>query len=135
MEYCGAGNRLNVYALSNYTTPTIPRTIDNYKYAGCYTEPSNGRALPSASNVDYNAMTLNTCAAFCRGYNFFGVEYAGEVSSPVPFFRMGMSNVWISAGVATALPRVAALLQMGIRSARRRVLGIIHNWLVERLVD
>jgi hypothetical protein len=77
-QKCGAGNRLSVYAVSNYTAPSIPSTVAGYAYAGCYTESTTGRALASATKVDYSAMTLDTCAAFCKGYSMFGVEYAGE---------------------------------------------------------
>jgi hypothetical protein len=78
-EMCGAGSRLSVYAYSNYTAPVIP-TIPGYTYKGCYTEPSNTRALGSASYVDYDGMTVEMCQSFCsgKGYSMFGIEYEGE---------------------------------------------------------
>lgn len=76
---CGGRTLLDTYRWANYTEPTIP-TIANYVYKGCYTEPSSVRALASASLVDYTAMTVEKCAAFCSGkkYTMFGLEYAGE---------------------------------------------------------
>jgi hypothetical protein len=49
-------------------------------YAGCYTEATSGRALTGATKTDYSGMTLDVCAAFCRGFSMWGVEYGGEVS-------------------------------------------------------
>jgi hypothetical protein len=35
--------------------------------------------ISSAMKTDYNIMTLDMCAAFCREYTMWGVEYGGEV--------------------------------------------------------
>jgi hypothetical protein len=92
-EYCGAGNRLNVYirngtvptitssttsATPTATSPAIKPTVGNYMYYGCQTEATNIRALSDATSVNYSSMTLETCAVFCAGYKYFGVEYGGE---------------------------------------------------------
>lgn len=78
-QLCGGGNRLSTYALSNWTAPTIPKTVGFYTYAGCYTEATNKRALGSAKKVDYASMTVEICAEFCKSYSMFGLEYSGEV--------------------------------------------------------
>lgn len=57
--------------------PAVLQLIDNYNYAGCYTEGSNGRALGASSNTSEN-MTVENCAAFCKGFKYFGIEYASE---------------------------------------------------------
>lgn len=68
-----------MYAVNNYIAPSIPQIFAGYAYVGCYTETSTGHALSSATKTDYNIMTLGMCAAFCRGYTMWGVEYGGEV--------------------------------------------------------
>ncbi|RDL34419.1 Uncharacterized protein BP5553_07547 [Venustampulla echinocandica] len=104
-EYCGAGQRLNVYQRGNGTvtppvttsdasvpgtttagatvtpTPTggpqIKEVIGNWQFKGCWTEATTGRALSSKTYAD-DAMTLESCAAFCSGFTMFGVEYGRE---------------------------------------------------------
>ncbi|KAH0095711.1 hypothetical protein KCU66_g16344, partial [Aureobasidium melanogenum] len=41
-------------------------------------ESTSGRALSATSYSDGKNMTLENCAAFCNGYKYFGIEYAGE---------------------------------------------------------
>ena len=79
-EICGGSSRLSTYAIKSYVAPSIPQIFAGYTYAGCYTESTTGRALASATTTNYNTMTLNICAAFCKGYSMWGVEYGGEVS-------------------------------------------------------
>lgn len=57
--------------------PAVLQLIDNYNYTGCYTEGSNGRALGASSNTSEN-MTVENCAVFCKGFKYFGIEYASE---------------------------------------------------------
>ena len=102
-EYCGGPNRLNIYTLnfnatttsnsivistttdtsaSTAPTPTGPQTIGNFSkwlYMGCYSEATNGRALSDLQNpISGKAVTIETCAAACDGYDYFGTEYSGE---------------------------------------------------------
>ncbi|KAK3337627.1 WSC domain-containing protein [Cercophora scortea] len=44
---------------------------------GCYVDGTNGRALSLKSYAD-DAMTVESCFAFCSKYQFFGVEYGRE---------------------------------------------------------
>ncbi|KPM42732.1 hypothetical protein AK830_g3796 [Neonectria ditissima] len=126
-EYCGDGNRLNVYqrddissststsiassvaassatssttssiatsvpsitststtttttttsAKATATGPQINDKIGTWDFQGCWTEAANGRALNSKTYAK-DDMTLDSCAAFCDGYDFFGVEYGRE---------------------------------------------------------
>ncbi len=76
LETCGGSNRLNVYQNLGYV-PTVNPNITGYTYQGCYNEPSGGRAL-TASSTASNSMTVESCAAFCNGANYFGVEYGRE---------------------------------------------------------
>lgn len=81
-QVCGDYSRLSVYASGSAAIhrnpPTSPATIGNYSYAGCYTEATVGRALSGASYTDTANMTLESCAKFCNGANYFGIEYAQE---------------------------------------------------------
>jgi hypothetical protein len=89
-EFCGAGDRLTVYSLqaagSGTTastsatatpTPTAKARVGRYRYVGCQTDDVNARVLngPSAASDD---MTLERCAAFCRGSRYWGTEYGRE---------------------------------------------------------
>ncbi|KAK4157645.1 hypothetical protein C8A00DRAFT_11591 [Chaetomidium leptoderma] len=104
-EYCGAGDRLELYRLtssssttdpsseattpptSTTTTTTAPTptgtltrvpTVSPYTHAGCWTEVAAGRALDAKTYASGDAMTLESCAAFCAGYRYFGTQYAAE---------------------------------------------------------
>ncbi|KAK0614093.1 hypothetical protein B0T14DRAFT_486177 [Immersiella caudata] len=86
-EYCGAGNRIELYttttARSTAATPTptgvLSRrpTVGAYSLVGCQTEAAVGRALAGAMHAD-DSMTLESCATFCSGFTYFGVEYSRE---------------------------------------------------------
>ena len=98
-EYCGAGDLLDVYqragspgggtttTTSTSTTPSSTggpvhvASVGDYAWAGCYTEATNGRALSATSDVNYNTMTVQICAAYCAPYTIFGVEYSTYLSS------------------------------------------------------
>ncbi|KAK4467137.1 heme peroxidase [Cladorrhinum samala] len=86
-EYCGAGNRLNVYSTtatrSTSAAPTQTGTLQHqptvspYTIAGCWTEGTGSRALAAKSTASAT-MTLESCATFCEGFKFFGTEYSSE---------------------------------------------------------
>ncbi|KAK9426512.1 putative WSC domain-containing protein [Seiridium unicorne] len=77
-EYCGAGNRIEVYMTT--ATPTVTlgfkATVSPYTRVGCYTEVS-GRALTGAAFGD-DAMSLEMCASKCASFSYFGAEYGRE---------------------------------------------------------
>ncbi|KAL8358328.1 hypothetical protein RB601_009639 [Gaeumannomyces tritici] len=102
-QYCGAGSRLELYrnaslpapsstsrtsTASGTTTLTSSSTaptgtlgrvdaVGKFSYRGCYTEGTGVRALADKTYAD-DAMTLESCAASCSAYNFFGTEYGRE---------------------------------------------------------
>ncbi|KUJ19463.1 WSC-domain-containing protein [Mollisia scopiformis] len=59
------------------TGPAIKQNVGSYAYKGCWTEATTGRALGSLTYAN-DAMTLESCAAFCSKYTMFGVEYGRE---------------------------------------------------------
>lgn len=59
------------------TGPSIKQTVGSYSYQGCYTEATTGRALKEKTYAN-DSMTLESCASFCTGFNYFGTEYARE---------------------------------------------------------
>jgi hypothetical protein len=59
------------------TGPVQPAAVANYVWYGCRTEATAARAL-SAKTYAADTMTLESCQAFCAGYDYFGVEYARE---------------------------------------------------------
>ncbi|KAF5006235.1 hypothetical protein FDECE_7395 [Fusarium decemcellulare] len=100
-EYCGAGNRLQLYRntlvptttsstsssstrTTTSTTTTRPATASavpgnkNFTMYSCVSEPSNGRLLPRQMLNDGDTMTIDTCLEKCWMYRFAGVEYGRE---------------------------------------------------------
>ncbi|KAF3021530.1 hypothetical protein E8E14_012464 [Neopestalotiopsis sp. 37M] len=77
-EYCGAGNRIEVYVTTVTPTASLARepTVSPYARLGCFTEVS-GRALTGARYAD-NSMTLELCASKCSGFSYFAAEYSRE---------------------------------------------------------
>ena len=102
-EFCGAGNRLNVYVkngtaistsssamgpatgISTAASTTASQTSTTtglpagWKYDGCYTEGTNGRAL-SYQQAGGNTNTVENCVATCTGlgYTVAGMEYSSQ---------------------------------------------------------
>jgi len=58
------------------SAPAVP-AVGKYSYYGCQTEATNTRAL-SLKAIAYDTMILESCAADCAGYDFFGTQYARE---------------------------------------------------------
>ncbi|KAI9818427.1 MAG: hypothetical protein M1827_000486 [Pycnora praestabilis] len=79
-EYCGAGNRLNIYNSTVNEAPAVVTSVGKYLSQGCYTEGIGGRALQAASYTNTTGMTVESCVAFCtsKGMPYAGVEYAQE---------------------------------------------------------
>jgi len=80
-QICGDGNRLSVYSngqANQLAIPGSPEVVGSYNAALCHTEATSGRALSATGYTDSNNMTLENCAAFCNGYQYFGIEYGQE---------------------------------------------------------
>jgi hypothetical protein len=80
-QVCGGAHRISLYSYRNYTAPINP-LIAGYKYEGCYSEGETSRALLGPSFTAAN-MTVPSCAAFCNGATYFGIEYSTYVP-PLP---------------------------------------------------
>ncbi|KAG5972817.1 hypothetical protein E4U55_000733 [Claviceps digitariae] len=71
--------------LSSTTSSSPPRPTAPYRrtkvgewvYQGCWTEATNSRALTDRTYAN-DSMTLDSCASFCKGLSYFGVEYGRE---------------------------------------------------------
>ncbi|KAF2006087.1 heme peroxidase, partial [Amniculicola lignicola CBS 123094] len=75
-QMCGSGSRLSLYKNNKYSPPVTP-SISGYNYLGCYSEATNGRALTDTATTS-DKMTVETCATFCGGSSYFGIEYSSE---------------------------------------------------------
>lgn len=99
-EYCGAGNRLELYSTTAGTgtgtatssaaqpTATLGRkdAVGDYVFVGCQTEATQGgRALEGKFWAD-DGMTLEGCAEACEGWEYFGAEYGRECEFSFFFF-------------------------------------------------
>ncbi|KAF1808035.1 WSC domain-containing protein 2, partial [Eremomyces bilateralis CBS 781.70] len=74
-EICGGSNRLSVYKNEEYA-PMINPDVAGYSYEGCWTDSPTRYLSGSATAGD--SMTVPSCAGFCDGSNYFGVEYSRE---------------------------------------------------------
>ncbi|KAL2266404.1 hypothetical protein VTJ83DRAFT_5756 [Remersonia thermophila] len=89
-EYCGAGNRLQLYSTTAAPTATSTATstptgvlshkptVGAYTFVGCQTEAAAGRALTGKPVLATDDLTLEACEAYCTGFEYFGAEYGRE---------------------------------------------------------
>lgn len=79
-EICGGSSRLSIFSNGRPfqpSAPGTPQTIGGFNYTACYTEGTSGRALADKATSG-NSMTLEYCASYCTGYQYFGTEYGAE---------------------------------------------------------
>ncbi|CZR61108.1 related to glyoxal oxidase precursor [Phialocephala subalpina] len=78
----GSSTASSVTSSSASATPTGPITVTNlagWTYLGCYSEGTNTRALSGLANpIPAASVSVESCAAACSKYTYFGVEYAQE---------------------------------------------------------
>ncbi|KAL7628868.1 hypothetical protein AAE478_000383 [Parahypoxylon ruwenzoriense] len=94
LEYCGAGNRLSVYAKNGTSTssssapgteptgtdpdaPQVTSFPDGWTSQGCWQDGPNGRIMPTFQAPDDPQLTPQKCAQLCsdNGYIISGTEY------------------------------------------------------------
>ncbi|KAK1633545.1 WSC domain-containing protein, partial [Colletotrichum phormii] len=71
----------NAASIAKRDVKTSSTLQTGWSYSGCYTDNNNGiRQLSRDGYRDYNAMTEETCIAYCssKGYPVAGVEYSSE---------------------------------------------------------
>ncbi|KAK4117256.1 WSC-domain-containing protein [Canariomyces notabilis] len=74
---CGDADRLNVFISQSGKKTPVNLGIIGFSYKSCWTDDGSARSL-TGDVLRNNNMTVESCAAFCQGYNYFGVEYASE---------------------------------------------------------
>jgi hypothetical protein len=79
-EPCGGPSRLSLFHTNAITGPQTNPGVNNYKYIGCYSEGTTGRALTYNAGLTGSTMTVAACTAACHAANYIlaGVEYSGE---------------------------------------------------------
>lgn len=70
------------------TGPVVVQSVGNYVTKGCWTEGNGVRALTPGAYA-YDTMTVESCAASCAGYTYFGVEYGRECEFALPLSFTG----------------------------------------------
>lgn len=79
-ESCGGSNRLSIFSNGRpvvQSAPGTPEAVDGFYYINCYTEATSGRAL-QGSSTSGSFMTLEYCANYCNGFQYFGTEYSAD---------------------------------------------------------
>ena len=74
-QVCGNGNRMTVF--KSTAAPPAPAKIQGWTYQGCYTDSGSARTL-SGKVVYDSKLTNEVCAAACKGFAYFGTEYASQ---------------------------------------------------------
>ena len=62
--------------LTLVSTVAIETNTFFYEYIGCYTDSSTSRTLTGISNTNLANNDPQSCAAFCGGTSYMGVEYS-----------------------------------------------------------
>ncbi|KAK4100770.1 WSC-domain-containing protein, partial [Parathielavia hyrcaniae] len=78
-QTCGSMSRLSVYhnpALGG-TGGSSPASVGEFTYKSCWTDDVYDRSLKGSSYAS-DDMTLESCAAFCSEFTYFGVEFSHE---------------------------------------------------------
>ncbi|GAM82547.1 hypothetical protein ANO11243_005290 [Dothideomycetidae sp. 11243] len=88
-ELCGGPNHVNVFnntdpqfVPTNNTANSVIQLLTPLKafasnYIGCASEGQGGRALNGTSTYS-TSMTIETCAAACAAYQYYGLEYSNQ---------------------------------------------------------
>jgi hypothetical protein len=79
-QICGAGKRISLYKTVGWSPPVNP-AVDGYDYFGCYSDDGSTRTL-SGGTTQSSDMTVEKCAATCKGAAFFGLEFGKECRKP-----------------------------------------------------
>ena len=104
-QMCGGTWRINVYSMvsspttttttttkttittttvTTSTTTSSPTQTSSYSNLGCFVD-SSSRVLSSSSTTFPSTNSPSVCAAYCKSYAYFGVEYCSYKSIRVSF--------------------------------------------------
>ncbi|KAI4201356.1 MAG: hypothetical protein LQ350_003275 [Teloschistes chrysophthalmus] len=61
---------------SSTTSPSTP-AVSGFDYQGCYTDSSTARVFTGKSTSS-STMNYKTCASYCSGYAYWGVEFGSQ---------------------------------------------------------
>ena len=81
LQYCGGPNRIELYQTDAPAAgPVQPATVASgaWTFYQCVTEAAGGVRALAADSYAADNMTLESCAAFCAAYQYFGTEYGRE---------------------------------------------------------
>ncbi|KAL8757511.1 MAG: hypothetical protein Q9184_004191 [Pyrenodesmia sp. 2 TL-2023] len=72
---CGGPGRMTLFK----STAPVPSnaTVAGWTYDGCYTDSTSARVL-TGKYVPDSGVTIEKCAAACKGYSIFGAEYGTQ---------------------------------------------------------
>lgn len=101
LQTCGGPNRLSVYSATvpgfTSTAALVPINAPNtqFLFGGCIADSVSARVFPTVGQGG----TLESCAASCTNYPYFGVEYGNECYCGLTI----PSNVGVFSGLGAAL--------------------------------
>jgi hypothetical protein len=64
--------------IGGYAPPSAPPHVGAYTYAGCFSDNAGARTLNVGSVGVGSTNSLENCAASCKGYLYFGTEFATQ---------------------------------------------------------
>ncbi|KAK4983101.1 hypothetical protein LTR66_008958 [Elasticomyces elasticus] len=67
-----------VYVMDSFVVPTANTSAGSYNYIGCYNDPGASTRALNGNNTAFTARSIEECASFCTGFNYFGSENGGE---------------------------------------------------------
>ncbi|CAJ2503525.1 Uu.00g109190.m01.CDS01 [Anthostomella pinea] len=78
-QSCGDGNRVSVFHDHGKQNATAGNkaVVGAFGYSSCWVDQGEARSLTGDTYRSDN-MTVESCAAFCAGFDYFGVEYTTE---------------------------------------------------------
>ncbi|KAK1757296.1 putative fungistatic metabolite [Echria macrotheca] len=76
-DVCGDADRMNVFWSGVEQIVTNLDEVEGFHYQGCWTDDTAQRTLAD-DVLRADDMTVEKCAAFCQGYEYFGLEYASQ---------------------------------------------------------
>ncbi|KAK3695831.1 WSC domain-containing protein [Podospora appendiculata] len=77
LQLCGGADRLSIYSRPCNGEGENLSNANEFVYKACWTDNGAARSL-TGDSFSSAEMTVVDCAAFCRGYLYFGVEFGSQ---------------------------------------------------------